>query len=146
MEASCKQHNRSLQSPRTIALTPPPTFKTLPHSVFLKEVHSPSPPCGFRFCERALPPLPHDDISVLWPIYIVRGIETIPDENPNISTTLRQFSSDFGIDGGFWNNRLLQMVWNGALVNVQLNEPRMQNILYPYTYLTFSGTNRQLCF
>ncbi|GBN47417.1 hypothetical protein AVEN_141413-1 [Araneus ventricosus] len=44
-----------------------------------------------------------------------------PEENPNISTTSSQFSSDFGIDDGFWNNGL-QMVWSGALVNIQLNK------------------------
>ncbi|GBN07989.1 hypothetical protein AVEN_221904-1 [Araneus ventricosus] len=45
--------------------------------------------------------------------------KTGPDENLNISTAQRQFSSDLGISDGFWSEAL-QMVWSGALLNVQL--------------------------
>ncbi|GBM52733.1 hypothetical protein AVEN_188464-1 [Araneus ventricosus] len=53
MEAPCKAHNRSLQSPRATVPTPPPAFETAPRPSFARELHSPSPFCGFRFYVRA---------------------------------------------------------------------------------------------
>ncbi|GBN96802.1 hypothetical protein AVEN_123933-1 [Araneus ventricosus] len=106
MEALYKRHNRPLPPSRANVPTPPP--RTLSRERF-----TPPPPfCGFRFCERGSLSLTHDRISVLWPI--------ATNENPNISTTPRQFSLDCGVDEGFWNNGL-QMVWNGSIVKVQLN-------------------------
>ncbi|GBO27954.1 hypothetical protein AVEN_182423-1 [Araneus ventricosus] len=88
METPCKRHNRPFQSLRATVPIPPPAFP--------RDLHSPPPFCGFRFCERGSLPLslaPHDRISVLWP--------SEPNENPNISTTPRHFSSDFDIVDGF---------------------------------------------
>ncbi|GBN93134.1 hypothetical protein AVEN_138828-1 [Araneus ventricosus] len=59
MDAPYQPHNRSLQSPGAIVLTPP--------SAFLREFHSPSPFCCFRFCEIGSFPFPHDRIPVLRP-------------------------------------------------------------------------------
>ncbi|GBN01546.1 hypothetical protein AVEN_109136-1 [Araneus ventricosus] len=99
MEAPCKRHSRSLQSPSATMPTPPPAFKTGSPSTLFRESYTPHPPfCSFRFCERGSLSLTRDRISVLWP--------NAPNENPNISTTPPKFSSEFGIDDGFWNNRL----------------------------------------
>ncbi|GBM58293.1 hypothetical protein AVEN_3509-1 [Araneus ventricosus] len=49
------------------------------------------------------------------------------DENPNFSTTPRNFSSDFRIEDGFWGEPL-QMVWNGVAVNIQFYiSPRVRH-------------------
>ncbi|GBL96236.1 hypothetical protein AVEN_118773-1 [Araneus ventricosus] len=76
----------------------------IPHFVvfaFVKESRSPLTTIVFQF------------------FGLVLRMGTGPDENPNISTSPCQFSSDFGIDEGVWSDGL-QMVWNGALVNAQL--------------------------
>ncbi|GBO03622.1 hypothetical protein AVEN_33160-1 [Araneus ventricosus] len=94
MDASCKRHNRSLQSPRLGRLvgvgltqnklqslsatvpTPPPAFKTGPTARFLERVSFLPPPfCSSLFCETGSLPLTYDRISVLWP--------SAPNGNPN---------------------------------------------------------------
>ncbi|GBN00733.1 hypothetical protein AVEN_244850-1 [Araneus ventricosus] len=57
MEAPCKRHNRSLQSPKATVPTPP--------SGFPRELASPF--SDFHICERGSLPLNHDRISDLSP-------------------------------------------------------------------------------
>ncbi|GBN06111.1 hypothetical protein AVEN_99796-1 [Araneus ventricosus] len=81
----------SLQRPKATVPTTPPVLKLRS----LSRVSFSPPFCGFRFSERGSVPLTYR-ISYLWP--------SVPNENPNISTTPRQFCSDFSIDDGIWNN------------------------------------------
>ncbi|GBM66968.1 hypothetical protein AVEN_110995-1 [Araneus ventricosus] len=56
------------------------------------------PHLWFSFMRKTRSPLP----IILFQFYnLVRRMETKPDENPNISTTLHKFSLHFGIDDGF---------------------------------------------
>ncbi|GBM35572.1 hypothetical protein AVEN_121029-1 [Araneus ventricosus] len=97
-----------LQSPRATVPTPPPAFRTGSQPRFPERASLLPPVCGLRFCERGSLPLTQDDISDLW----------LSAPNGKRDRLKIQFSSDCGIDDGFWNNGL-QMVWSGALVNVQ---------------------------
>ncbi|GBM86724.1 hypothetical protein AVEN_191881-1 [Araneus ventricosus] len=123
MEAPCKRHSRSLQSPRATSPISPKCFQNeIPRPAFPIELHSPSPIIlcesldSPRLCERSwLPPYPRSYFS-----FIAQRAEwkTGQDENPNISITPRQFSSEFEIDNRLWSDAL-QMVRIGAFVNVQ---------------------------
>ncbi|GBN32368.1 hypothetical protein AVEN_136794-1 [Araneus ventricosus] len=88
-----------------------------PHAPLSRESATHLRYLDFAFLRKARSPLP----TIIFQFYGQRvEWETGPDENQNISITQCQFSSDFGFDDGFWIDAL-QMVWSGAVVNVQLN-------------------------
>ncbi|GBM57665.1 hypothetical protein AVEN_26614-1 [Araneus ventricosus] len=107
MDSPCRQHNRSLQSPRATVPTPSPEVKTGPSLRFPKRTTLISlitlNPLlahflAFAFVRGARSPLSTRAFS-----FMAQRAEwkMEPDENPNILTTSCQFSSELGTDDRF---------------------------------------------
>ncbi|GBO18311.1 hypothetical protein AVEN_40731-1 [Araneus ventricosus] len=99
-QAPCKEHSDPLEQVYLLLL--PLSKRTF---------------CSFLFYERASLPLSTAAFGSMTQLFTWITHE---DENPNFSTALQRFSSDFSIDVRF-RSSALQIAWSGLPVNVQLN-------------------------